>query len=250
MRVSRHELHLMTGAYAADALPPAETAAFERHLRRCAACREEVRGLRETTARLAMATAIAPPPDMRARVLAATARTRQASPPARRTARPDGSRVRRLPRFLVERPALSAAMALPAAAAIALGVFSGVTQHQLHEANARNQAIAAVLASPDARLATAPTSVGGKVSAVVALREHQIVITAHGMPSLPRTRVYQLWVMTPGRARSAGLLTAGSATPVLADGVRPGDRIGMTVERAGGASQPTTSPIMVMPVRA
>ncbi|MGH3282625.1 MAG: zf-HC2 domain-containing protein, partial [Trebonia sp.] len=70
--MTRHELHLLTGAYAADALPPAEAAAFERHLRRCHACADEVRGLRETAARLALATAIAPPPAMRAQVLAAT----------------------------------------------------------------------------------------------------------------------------------------------------------------------------------
>jgi anti-sigma factor RsiW len=40
------ELHTLTGAYAAAALPEEEREAFERHLRDCAACRQEVRELR------------------------------------------------------------------------------------------------------------------------------------------------------------------------------------------------------------
>ncbi|MGH3167691.1 MAG: zf-HC2 domain-containing protein, partial [Trebonia sp.] len=59
MSIQRHELHLLTGAYAAAALTGAELAEFERHLTWCEPCAEEVRGLRETTARLGMATAIA-----------------------------------------------------------------------------------------------------------------------------------------------------------------------------------------------
>jgi hypothetical protein len=195
-----------------------------------------------------MATAIGPPPAMRARVLAEAARTRQEAPPARRTA---GARPAwRLPRIVTKHPALSAAAVSLAAAVIALGVLSGVTRHQLQQANSRNQAVAAVLAAPDARLATASTSAGGTVTAVVALREHQVVITTRGLPLLTGARVYQLWVMTSGSARPAGLLAAGSATPVLVGGVRSGDRIGMTVEPAGGTRQPTTTPIMVMPVQA
>ncbi len=81
-----HDLHLLTGAYAADALTGAELAEFERHLARCPSCADEVRELRETAARLGMATAIAPPPGMREQVLAAAARTRQL--PRRRASSP------------------------------------------------------------------------------------------------------------------------------------------------------------------
>ena len=73
--IQRHELHLLSGSYALDALPDDEQADFEKHLARCPSCAEEVRGLRETAARLAMATAVAPPPEMRSRVLAAAPRT-------------------------------------------------------------------------------------------------------------------------------------------------------------------------------
>jgi anti-sigma-K factor RskA len=35
--------------------------------------------------------------------------------------------------------------------------------------------------------------------------------------------------------------------PVLASGLLAGDKIGVTVEPAGGTAQPTTSPIVVIP---
>jgi hypothetical protein len=59
--------------------------------------------------------------------------------------------------------------------------------------------------------------------------------------------------MSPAGAQSAGLLPAshaGSTSPVLAVGVAPGDRLGITVEPAGGTAQPTTTPVVVMPVPA
>jgi anti-sigma-K factor RskA len=34
--------------------------------------------------------------------------------------------------------------------------------------------------------------------------------------------------------------------PVLASAIRPGDRIGITVEPAGGTAQPTTKPVVTM----
>ena len=75
MSAQRHELHLLTGGYAIDALTDAERAEFEKHLDQCPSCAEEVRGLRETAAKLALATAVTPPPGMRSRVLAAVPRT-------------------------------------------------------------------------------------------------------------------------------------------------------------------------------
>jgi anti-sigma-K factor RskA len=59
--------------------------------------------------------------------------------------------------------------------------------------------------------------------------------------------------MGPPRIRRAGLLpapTAGRTAPVLASGLITGDSVGVTVEPAGGTSQPTTSPIVVMSLQA
>ena len=59
----RSDLHTLAGVYALDALDTgAELARFERHLSRCQSCTTEVRGFRETAARLGMAATLPPPP--------------------------------------------------------------------------------------------------------------------------------------------------------------------------------------------
>ena len=99
----------------------------------------------------------------------------------------------------------------------------------------------------DARITTARTTAGGIVTAVVSWQHDEAVITIAGLSPLPASRVYQLWVLTPAGARSAGLLSrTGRAGPVLAAALQPGDRIGITVEPAGGIAQPTTTPVVVM----
>ena len=106
MKMVRDEWHMLTGSYALDALGTAEREGFERHLHHCAYCDVEVRGLRETAARLALARSLRPPPGLQERVLAATYRTRQLPPLA--GDRPFPLRRGRMPRPLAAR--LAAAM--------------------------------------------------------------------------------------------------------------------------------------------
>ena len=251
MSTRRHDLHLLTGGYALDALPDEERAEFERHLARCPSCLDEVKGMREAAARLAMATAVVPPPQLRERVLADVPRTRQLPPAGGRllTRREKRARVRRLP---LSRAGLTAGVLAVVAAIVFLVVTQVSTSSQLHQSQAANRAIAAVLAAPDARIESAGATVGGTVTAVVSARDREAVVTTADVPSLPQAQVYQLWVMTAaGTARSAGLLTfssSGSAVPVLAGDVLPGDKLGITVEPAGGTAQPTTTPVVTMSV--
>jgi len=92
------DLHTLSGAYALNALPEQEQRLFEEHMARCEACLIEVRGLRETAARLGLAAAETPPPALRSRVLGRIAEIRQEPPivgqdPGHRPASPDGTRV-------------------------------------------------------------------------------------------------------------------------------------------------------------
>ena len=242
MKVMRDDLHVFTGSYVLDAISEAEREEFERHLQNCPTCDAEVRGLRETAARLALACAVTPPARMEQQVLAATYRTRQLPPlPAgrpRRERRVHAVRVLHLPR----RVAVLAAAA-SVAAAVALGITQLSAQHQLD--HARDTAIARVVTAPDARVEAVRTSAGGNVTVVTSAALREAVVSTSGMASLPSSRVYQVWVMSPSGARSAGLMHGSS---LLASSVRPGDRIGITVEPAGGTSKPTTTPIAVLPV--
>ena len=247
----RRDLHALVGAYALDALDGAERDRFERHLRGCRACQSEVRGFAATATALAMATAAEPPPGLKQRVLAAAAVTRQSPPTVAKAAarrRPHTSAPRRawLPRL-----ALSAAAAGLVAAA-ALGGVTVWTQHQLTTAQAENQAIAAVLAAPDAQIASARTSAGGIATVVASHSAGSIVFTSAGLQALPPSKVYELWFLGK-TARPAGLLPparAGRTAPVLAAGLAVGDKVGVTVEPAGGSSSPTTTSIVVLTLSA
>jgi anti-sigma-K factor RskA len=243
VKLLRHDLHTLTGAYALDAIDGSERERFEHHLVRCQPCEYEVRGLQETATRLGQAVAARPPEQMKATVLASVARTRQLPPV------PD---VRPLP---APASGWTGRLAVPAAAAclaiaIVLGVLLGISRHQLSTQTAQQRAIAAVLTAPDARLVKEPTSLGGVASIVVAADLHKFIFTSNGLPALANARVYQLWVMGPGgTAVSAGLLSRtvnGQTAPVLAAGLAPGDRVGVTVEPAGGTTKPTTNPIVVI----
>ena len=242
MRLLRHDLHILTGAYALNAVDEPERDRFEHHLRRCRPCDNEVRGLAETATSLAMAVTMAPPPRLKDRVMAAAAVTRQVPPPV------DHRRLRRATRSSWVPRLATAVAAVSVAVAVVLGIIQVSTQHRLDSARARNQAIAAVLAAPDARIVTQATSAGGTASVVVSRAERQIVFTSAGLPPLADGKVYQLWLIGP-RVRSAGLLplpSAGKTAPVLASGLVAGDKVGMTVEPAGGTSLPTTTPILLM----
>jgi anti-sigma-K factor RskA len=268
VKIAREDLHILTGSYALDALTGPEREDFERHLPHCPSCEAEVRGLRETAATLAMAKTVKPPPRMQAHVLAATYQTRQLPPQAgdRAVLQPGSGRrsagrreTRRLgPARLRLRVSglITAAAAASVAAAVGLGITQIATQHQLQSAQASNAAITQVVQAPDAHIESKRTGAGGTVTVVFSGQQRAAVISTKGMKSLPSGQVYQLWVMSPAgagpaSARSAGLLTQpDQPNDVLASQVRPGDRIGITVEPSGGTSSPTTTPVLVLPLTA
>jgi anti-sigma-K factor RskA len=249
VRLPRRDPHSLAGPYALDALDAAERDRFERHLRRCAACDEEVRRMKQAATALAMAAAAEPPAGLKERVLAAVAVTPQLPPLP--TPEPRAAGVP--PRLSRLYPRLVTAVAVVAiAAAAVLGGLLAATQSQLNSARAHEQQVTAVLAAPDARIAKAPVTGGGTATVVVSRTEDTIVFTSSGLPALPSDKVYQLWLLgAAGSARSAGLLpeaSNGRTAPVLASGLQTGDKVGMTIEPSGGTSTPTTTPILVMPL--
>ena len=250
MSVQSHDLHLLTGVYAVDALTGDELDEFEKHLEQCPTCAEEVRGLREAAARLGLATAIAPPPSMREQVLDAASRVRQLPPSGARLITANGARPRRRLIRRLPRPIAVTAMA---AAIVALAVLQVGTRLQLQQAQTKNQTIASVLSASDASIELSSSTVGGTVTAVVSKHDREAVITAAGMPTPDDAQVYQLWVISAaGAPRSLGLLpgsTSGATSPVLADDVQPGDQLAVTIEPAGGTKVPTTNPIVEIHTR-
>ena len=245
MRLLRHDLHSLSGAYALDALEAGgERDRFTRHLGRCTSCASEVRGFREVATALAFATAAEPPAGLRDRVLAAAARTRQVPPEVSTHARP-----RRTRPWV---PWLSGVVATASiVVAVLFGVAQAHTQDELNQVKAENQAISLLLSAPRAKLLTHVVTHGGVATVVLAADRHELAVVTTGLPALPAGQVYQLWLIGKPKIVSAGLLPAarnGQTPAVLATGVVKGDTLGLTVEPAGGSAQPTTTPILALPL--
>ena len=240
--------HTLVGAYVMDAVTDDDRASFEQHLTDCESCRAEVRGLREATARLAAAAEVRPRPELREQTMQAAGLIRQLPPLTRDLpAAPPGRRRPWLLRLAV------AAAAVFAALAIGMGTAMHGADNQLDQVRGSSHAMAVVLGSPDATMLTAKLTSGGRATMVMSHRYGALVFTATGLPALPSARSYQLWVMSPGGPRSAGLLAAGPdgrAGPMVISGLARGDRVGLTVEPAGGSAQPTSRAILMITLSA
>ena len=269
MRFFRPDLHTLTGVYALDALEGGrELNRFNHHLNRCQSCAGEVRGFREVATAMALAASVDPPPEMRAQVMAAVARTRQLPPEIRTHARP-----RRTRAWSPWVPWLSGAVAAVAiVVAVLFGFAQAHTQSELNQARAHNQALAldkariaaeldqarardqalaAILGAPHVTLLSQQTTKGGVAVVVLDATTRQLVVATSGLPAPPAGKVYQLWLIGPVKIVSAGLLPAarsGVTAPVVATGIVKGDKLGLTVEPAPGTSQPTTKPILALPL--
>ena len=266
MRLIGQDAHTLTGAYALDAIDRGkELNRFNRHLNSCPSCAAEVRGFREVATSMAFAASTEAPAEMRDRVMAAVARTRQLPPEIRTHARP------RRARTWV--PWLSGVVATASiVVAVLFGFAQSHTQGELNQARAQNQALASeqaqitaelnqarahdqalalILGAPHVTLLSQSTSKGGVAVVVLDAATRKLVVATSGLPALPAGKVYQLWLIGPVKIVSAGLLptaNAGVTTPVIATGIVKGDKLGLTVEPAPGSKQPTTVPILALPL--
>ncbi|MYS10193.1 anti-sigma factor, partial [Streptomyces sp. SID6041] len=111
-----------------------------------------------------------------------------------------------------------------------------------------NDAVAEVLAAPDAKVSTTRLEGGAVGTVVVSSSLDRAVFAASGMAPPPAGKVYQLWYDDGGTMRSAGLMDPGAtAEATLLEGpVRQASGVGVTVEPAGGSPSPTSDPVAVL----
>lgn len=242
--MSDADLHLLTGAYAADALSSDERRAFEDHLDGCPSCAQEVRELQATAALLGAAASEVPPSSLKAAVLAQARVTPQ-------VASLDAARARRLRRVST---VLGAVAAVLAVAVIALGAWAASLHRAADTAVASAAAVTQVLTAPDATTTSGEISGGGRGTVVVSRAQQTAVFVASDLSAPGSDRTYQLWwIDASGTARSAGLVkptSDGSVATVLAGAPADAAHVGVTVEPVGGSAAPTTHPVLVVPVTA
>ncbi|MDX8033368.1 anti-sigma factor [Lentzea sp. BCCO 10_0856] len=237
MRSTSADLHTLTGAYAVNGLSDTERAMFEVHLARCDSCAVEVAELTATAARLGAAVEFAPPPHLRARVLAAAAKTRQLPP---RTARLSRAR------NLRGAGGLLAAACLVVAVVLTVEVKSTQDSDALAQISSEYSRFSNFLSTPDVKLVSATGPDGATGTAVVSASRDELLFLSRDLPAPPSDRVYQLWLIDDHGPRPAGVLPASGSAPLMASGVADVRKVAITVEPTGGSATPTTAPMMVI----
>jgi hypothetical protein len=264
------ELHTLAGPFAMDAVTAEERARYAAHLGECDQCRDDVREMREATARLGIAAAVRPRPELREQTIRAAFQLSQLAPEVPGEAAgpaepaltadtgspPAEARVSVLRQLTGRvRPNKTLAMITLAAAALIIGVVGGYglvasnVSTQAGHSQRQDHLIDAVLGARDAVIMTAQVSTGGDATVVMSHREHALVFSAHGLTALPDGQAYEIWLMGPAGERPAGMLkpgTGGMAGPAVVAGLAPGDMIGLTIEPARGAAQPTSALIVTI----
>src|SRR5262249_22529240 len=214
------------------------------HLAECPSCTAEVAELTDTMAVLSDATAEVPPARLRAAVLARSAATPQ-------TQRPGSSRRFRLPTMRWQRLVTAAAtvVALGGAGVAGYEIANDAVPADSTSVSAENKQIAAVLAAPDARMRSAAATGGGQVTVVSSRSLNEAVAVLGKLPSPGADHAYQLWVISDGTPRSAGVLATGSTGATeLGSGIRGAQLIGVTRERAGGSRTPSQPLVAHVPL--
>lgn len=262
------EIHGGVGSYVVDALESEEREEFEAHLAVCPTCRQEVAEFSETAAELSRLTAAPPPPELGASILRSIREVRplppvveqpsaDAAPPPARTSEQrlvedepgpsDELAVRR------ERRShwLTAAAAAALVVALALGGWvyalsqqrqAQVAQEQVaqQQAAAQDRAETELLSAPDVRVVGVQLN-GASASFVVSKSLNRAIFFGSDLPSPGAGRTYQLWTVNP-RAEAPqpdALVQGGTSRVFLRNEIRDAVALAVSIEPAGGSSEPT-----------
>jgi anti-sigma-K factor RskA len=124
-------------------------------------------------------------------------------------------------------------------------------QQRMTAAERHDHAIAVILGAPDAVTLTADVRTGGTATVVMSPGARALVFTAKSLSALPPSKAYELWLMSPSGDTAAGMLPTakgGMSGPMVVSGLAPGDQLGLTIEPAAGSRDPTSIPVVLLPL--
>lgn len=214
------------GAYALGALPLEERARIAAHVEACPICAEDAAALQRAAGRLPEhVDQIAPPPELRDRIMAVV----EAESALLRPARAAVPAPRRRPLFA---PRWAAT-----AAALALGVGVGAVVIGGGETGVDTRTLSAEV---------------GRGSAWVEVTDDRAQLVVDNLAAPAEGKVYELWIQSgeaPPRPASENLEDAvfvvDSGRVEIPSPLEPGDRVMVTEEPAGGSLVPTAAPVVV-----
>ncbi|MEW2459767.1 anti-sigma factor [Microbacterium sp. K41] len=206
-------------------------------------------------------TPVAPPPGVRAALLAQIAQTPQGDTAPHDTDAHDTAG--RTPGVAsaggpeepaVRRPRRWTRLAFALAACLALLVGVGIGAVALNAQLTRPASVVAlqeIEAAGDAQQATVELDGGATATAHWSGSVGKAVLVTDGLPETDAGKTYELWFVRGEEPIAAGVFDPedGAATALLEGEMRAGDAIAVTVEQEGGSpsGQPTTDPVIVIP---
>lgn len=225
--MSDAEIHHLGAAYALDALDERERTAYEAHFVSCEICRTDVREFRQTAAELGSLTALAPPNDLKARVMAEIATTRQLSPLPPTVVRLADRRRSRVVR----------AVASVAAAAV-LFVAGALIVGRTGDDNFGEQ-VAAMLNEPDVQMAKLQGDRPG--SFTVMWVDGRAAVMADELEPAGSGKAYELWLIDAAGSHAVDLLDSadGGTIERVIDVAGEPAAWGITIEDQAGSDTPT-----------
>lgn len=245
--MSDDTIHDFAAAYALDAVEGQERVLFEAHLPGCQRCQRDVIDFAESVVGFSVGLEQPPPVALRERLLSRIAQEPQdPGKPGRAAA---GAPRSSAPRSGAPR---SSRWLVGIAAAAVIGVGAVVATELWPEQQPVLTATEQVLEAEDSRRFTEQLN-GSTVTVVNSASLRRSVLIAEDMQAPPEGRAYQLWFIDEdGTAVSAGLMPRDDADhlEVLLDGDPTGAAaVGITVEPAGGSDQPTSDPLVSVPIQ-
>lgn len=247
---SHTELEELLGAYALDAVDPAERASIEAHLPDCPRCRAEVSAHREAAGFLAHVGGDAPAGlwDRIAGALDDPGALETAPVIAFESRRPRPRWRTRTGRLV----AMGAAAAVAAIVGLSLSVVQANNRADRLQAALRGDGLRAAaltaLADPGATKVSLRSPDQQRAAQVALLPDGSAYLVPERLPTLPADRSYQLWALEDGSRISAGVL--GNVPGVVAFHV--GGRVlgfAITEEQAGGVVASNNPPVVIGYIR-
>ena len=230
------EFEELSGAYALEAVTPAERAAAQAHLAGCAACTRRLRELQAVVDLLPYsAQQVNPPAALKGRLFEAIRMENTQTQPIP------------IPIIAPSRPRRSWSMqVLAIAAVLALLLFGGMTvwnvslQHQNSSLQQQNTSLQKEIASLQNQVALAYGLHGsGTTGKLIYLPEQHItMLVINGLPELHGTQVYQGWLIHGKQPTSIGLLSMQNG---VASVIYPGTIAGYQVAAVSREPGPTAS---------
>lgn len=266
--MDKHENEL-AGSFALNALEDEERARLLREAKDSRPLRDELDSMSEAAGLLGLsADPVAPPPRLKANIMAAIAQTEQA-PPAEPSAAPqtapaEDESATAAP--AAEKPAsgsgsgkgqrnffaLAAGVLLVAALGLGGLVISQNAdqrelQDQLSAMSDHQEELSRILGAADAQSKSQTLEDGAQITLTYSASEGLMAVATSDMPSLPSDKAYELWLISADGAVSAGLLDGSHSDGMmlLSDPMDGVTHFGISVEPSTGSPAPTTDPIMV-----